>query len=451
MLIFSDLFQEADLQEKLEYRESIAKNTLTDVPALKEEGYVNNIDNYTSSVSHELISIHYPDEPFENYATSWESVTKRIYDNSDFGGQLDKNNYYEDDIKVLLQGLTTVEEKIGTLFNFVKFRMNWNRYNAVYCDDGVRKAYIDKTGNSAEINLMLVSMLRYSGLEANPILISTRSNGISIFPTLNAFNKVIAGVQINDNLILLDATSKFSNVNILPINDLNWFGRIVRKDGSSDLVNLMPKSNSLNSTNVLASLDKDGVLTGQVRQQYSDYFALDFREKNNAVSNDSYLETLENSHKGLEIENYERTNDAEFSGPVVEKYSIKTKNVVEVIGGKMYFSPMLHTQINENPFKQENREYPVDFSYPMKNKYSLSITIPDGYKVETLPVQAALSMENNKGGFKYMITTAEDKIQLAFSFEINEAIFSSEEYPMLKEFFKKVIEKENEKIVLTKI
>jgi hypothetical protein len=83
-----------------------------------------------------------------------------------------------------------------------------------------KKKYKDKTGNVAEINLMLTAMLRYASLNANPVLVSTRSNGISFFPNRSAFNYVIA-IEVADGLIL-DATEQFSSPNILPLRVLNW-------------------------------------------------------------------------------------------------------------------------------------------------------------------------------------------------------------------------------------
>ena len=79
-------------------------------------------------------------------------------------------------------------------------------------------------------------MLRYAGLNANPILVSTRSNGIPLFPTTDGFNYVIAGIEVQDAVILLDATERNSFPNILPNRALNWMGRLVRKDGSSSSV-----------------------------------------------------------------------------------------------------------------------------------------------------------------------------------------------------------------------
>lgn len=435
-------------QRTIDYVESQTTYILSDVPALKEEAFVNNIDNYTASISNELVSIQYPDSAFENYATNWEDITKRIYESEDFGNQLNKNNYYEDDVKALIQGLTTVDEKVETIFNYVKSRMNWNKFNGIYCDNGVKKAYQDKTGNSADINLMLVSMLRFAGLESNPVLISTRSNGIAIFPTRTAFNTVIAGVQNGQNLILLDATNKFSFVNILPTEDLNWLGRIIKKDGTSEFVELTPKDLSIDSRNMIFTLDEKGELSGKVRNQFSNYFA--FRYRNSKLSAESYIEKLE-KEENIEVSEYELTNDDNFNEPIVEKFTVKSANSVDIIGNKMYISPLLYLATKENPFKQETREYPVDFSFPLRNKYLINITIPDGYAVENLPKPMAIAMDQNFGTYKFSITnTSPNLIQVSATLDINSPIIPSEDYNTLKEFFKMMIEKENEKIVLIK-
>ena len=107
--------------------------------------------------------------------------------------------------------------------------MNWNNYYGINCNDGVRTAYKNNKGNVAEINLMLTAMLRYAGVEANPVLLSTRRNGIAMFPNRTAYNYVVAGVEVKDNVILLDATSKNAVVGLMPLRAVNWTGRIIRE------------------------------------------------------------------------------------------------------------------------------------------------------------------------------------------------------------------------------
>lgn len=433
------------------YQETKTKYVLENITALKEENYVNNVNNYRAAVLHELSGKRYPNQPYENFAMNWEDVVKSIYDSEDFGTELSKTGYFEKDLEALLAGTATQDEKISAIFGYVKFRMNWNDYQGIYCDDGVKKAYQDKKGNAAEINLMLTAMLRYAGFAANPVIISTRSNGISLFPSKSAYNYVIAAVELNDHVILMDATNKFSIPDILPLRDLNWFGRIIRKDGSSLEIDLMPKANSKDIVNIMGAINDQGEISGKIRDQYFDYNAFVLRNRFNGVSKESIVESLEKEYQGIEIVEYDAQNYNDLSKPIVENYSFTSSNSVEIIGDKMYFSPFIFFAKTENPFKQESREYPVDFIYPKQVKFNISIKVPSGYTIETMPKSAAVVMPENLGSFKYSITDNAGQIQLLYTQDINQAIIGAEDYETLKQFYREIVNKQTEKIVLKKI
>ncbi|UPT69504.1 MAG: transglutaminase-like domain-containing protein [Flavobacterium sp. JAD_PAG50586_2] len=326
---------------------------LKNVPAFKDEGFVNNVDNYRSRVRYELASVKNNLGVTENISTDWETVVKKVYENEYFGDELKRTGYFEKDIDVILNGITNEEQKINVIFDYVKSKMTWNDEYGFTCDDGVRKAYMAKKGNVAEINLMLTAMLRYAGFDASPILMSTRSYGLTFFPSLTAFNYVISGIESNGKIILLDATNKNALPDVLPIRDLNWFGRIIRKNGSAAQIDLMPKSNSKDIVSIIAKINESGEVTGKIRDQYFDYNAFVFRDVNANVSKDNYIEKLEKDHQGLEIGQYEVQNISDLTKPVVENYDFTTTNAVEIIGDKMYLSPFLFFAKTENPFKQE--------------------------------------------------------------------------------------------------
>ncbi|HLP65620.1 DUF3857 domain-containing protein [Flavobacterium sp.] len=438
-------------QDQFSYIETKTLFICNDVPALKDEAFVNNIDNYTSSVTYELSMVQFPNEPFKNLSMDWESVVKTIYESESFGPELDKTGYFENDIDALIKDVSSQQERIGLIFDFVKSKVKWNEYYGYFCDDGVRKAYKDMTGNSAEINLMLVAMLRYAKVEANPILVSTRDNGIPIFPNRSAFNYVIAGVELENEVVLLDATDKNSLPNILPIRDLNWFGRIIRKNGTSAEVDLMPKRVSNDVVNLMASISKDAVLEGKIKEQYFDYNAFMHRARYANLAKDNYIELLEKKHDALEVNEYDVVGTKELDKPVAETYSFKHSNIVEVIGDKMYFSPLLFLTMKENPFKQEKREYPVDFAFPTEDRYLLNITIPEGYVVESLPKSVSIPMSDNLIAFKYLVANTDNKIQVSATFDINTPIIPPDYYDELKAVFSEIVKVENEKIVLKKI
>jgi len=437
-------------QESLEFTETRTTYTAVNMPAMKEEAFVNNIKNYTSGISHELSIIKYPNSSLKTFSSDWETVTKTIYKQDDFGLELAKTGYFESDIDALLRELKTKDEIIKGIFNYVKSNVKWNDDYGYSCDDGVKAAYKNKTGNVAEINLMLTAMLRYAQIDANPVLISTRSNGVALFPNVTAFNYVITAVETENGLVLLDATEKYSLPNILPLRDLNWMGRLIRKDGTSLLVDLIPKNLSKETNYMNVVLKQEGTAEGKIRRQLTDYEAFDFRKKYAGANKDNYIEELENRHNAIEISDYSRDNDFDLLKPISETYTFKSSRDIEIINDKIYFSPLLFLCTKENHFKQEKREYPVDFGYPSEIKYNINIEIPEGYIVESLPKPINLVTGDELGAFKYMIANNGNKIQLTLSSGVNAAIVPADYYDVLKEFYQGVVDKQNEKIVLIK-
>jgi len=432
------------------YKQINTMYEVANVPAFKEEDYVSNINDYLGKIECELQTIQFPDQEPKQMATTWEDVAKSIYGEKEFGAELNKSNYYLNDLKRIIEKIDSKEERMKVIFEFVKNKISWNEKYGYYTKKGVETAYLENSGNVAEINLILTSMLKMGGLDASPVLLSAKENGVATFPNRSKFNYVIAAVVIDEKQFLLDATSKFASITCLPIRALNQKGRKINKDGSCSEIDLMPKYNSNDIVNMNVKIDGQGEITGQIKEQYNDFNALFFRQRYAGLTAESRIEKLEKKFLGVEIDNYEIKNEKLVYEPVIESYSIKGNNGIEIIGDKMFFSPMLFLGLHENPFKQEAREYPVDFIFPNQDKFNISLTIPEGYVVETLPKPKALAMPDNLGSFKYLISNNGNQIQIQFTQDMNQAIIGSEYYVALKNFFKEIVAKQTEKIVLKK-
>lgn len=432
------------------FSEVVVDYTANNVKPLRDEPYVNNLENYMSILKHELAEIHFPNQPKEKISSDWASLAKTIHEDPDFGKQLKADNYFKKDIDALLIPGLTARQKIDKIFNYVQSRMNWNERFGYYCKDGVKKAYEAKVGNVAEINLMLAAMLRYANFDANPVLVSTRANGVALFAARTAYNYVITGVKTGDELILLDATSKNTIPGILPVRALNWYGRMIMPDNKSEVVDLMPKKNSREIINIAAEIDPKGKVTGKIRAQHFDHYAYSFREIHGGRSKENYIESLEKRYKGLEIGEYKVSEDKDLTKPVVEDFDFEHNALSDVIGDKIYINPLLFYAHTSNPFKAEKREFPVDFTYPYQDKYMVTIKIPEGYTIESVPAPLALGMQHDIGMFKYNILANGSQIQLVANFDINYPNVSAEYYGVLKDFYQKMVEKQTEKIVLAK-
>jgi hypothetical protein len=437
--------------EGVSFEQVNSKYVSQNIPALKEEAFVDNVENYRLAIHHELEKTQFFDEPVKDYSKTWEGVAKTIYDDKDFGKELKERDYIAQDVTRILKNVESKDERLDIIFKFVQNKMNWNNKKGYYTDKGVKQAYIDGTGNTAEINFILLAMLNYGGIMANPVLLSTVDNGVPVYPNRTIFNYVIAAAEIDGKQIVLDATNKNTTNNILPLYTLNWTGRLIRQDGTTQEIDLSPKFQSKKIINMLVAIDGKGKMTGKYSAQRTDYEAFEWREMYAGVNQQNYLEKLENNLSEIEISDYSFENSKDVSKSGMEKFTFTTENECEIIGDKMYINPLLFFTQSQNPFVQEKREFPIYFGYPTQSKYTISITIPEGYLVESIPESINITTGEDIGNFKFVIVNNSNAIQLAATSTINSAIVAADFYPILKGFFQQMVDKQNEKIVLKKI
>jgi len=437
--------------ESVTFAQVNSKYIVKNIAALKEEPFVDNIQNYRVSFFHELEKTQFYQETVKDYSKSWEGVSKTIYEDKDFGTELKERQYVDQDLAKILKNEASETEKMEVIFKFVQNKMNWNNQKGYYTDKGVKKAYIDGTGNTAEINFILMAMLNRAGIKTEPVLISTTENGIPVYPSRTVFNYVLAAVEIGGKRILLDATNKQSAPNVLPLYTLNWTGRLIRENGTSEEINLSPAFLSKKTVSMMVSVDEKGKLSGKYRVNSTDYEAFTFREKYAGVNQQNYLEKVENDFPGMQISEYNVENNKDLSKPIIENFTFTADNQSEIIGDKIYLDPLLFFTPTKNPFVLENRDLPIYFGYPTQFKYSINITIPDGYVLETLPKPINLVTGENVGLFTFNISTTNNAIQIVINKEIKSVLVSADFYDTLKVFYQKMIDKLNEKIVLKKI
>jgi hypothetical protein len=435
--------------QKVEYKSNIIKIDKQNIPALVEEPYINNINNYRSSIDFELATVRWPNQHVKHFSQTWEDVAKTVRNNPDFGGELKKTGHLSDEMDILKGELTTESSKIFGALQYVKNKIKWNDYNGKSTEKGLRKAYKEGTGNIADINLTLVAVLRELGINANPVLVSTRSHGVPTFPTLSGFNYVIAVAETSSGKILLDASEKYSLPNVLPLRTMNWNGVIVRDDETTDFVNLGSSITSIEETNLSYKILDDGSIEGMNRIKYKNYASLSYRNNFGSNKEEDIINKVEEKND-IEILNFRVSNLNDISKPLAEVYKFESEGGVEIIGGKMYVTPLLFNATVENPFKIENREYPIDFGSPYEEKVNISFQIPEGYKIESLPEDIAKGMSDDLGTFIYSVKNQGGKIQIVSNIKINNGIIPATHYAEIKEMFKQIVSKQTEKIILSK-
>ncbi|MCK9640803.1 MAG: DUF3857 domain-containing protein [Prolixibacteraceae bacterium] len=192
------------------YTNQIFEYAATDIPAIREEPYLTSLNNYTAQIKVELNNTNFSriGGSVHNYTSSWNEIAKQLDEDDSFGQQLKSNGFLSDDVEKLTKGVTGNETKLNIIYNFIQQSIKWDGFNSFYTDKSLKKVFNDKIGNSAGINLLLTAMLRKADIDASPVLLSTRENGILSIahPTLSDCNYVIVRTNIDGKQIFLDAT-----------------------------------------------------------------------------------------------------------------------------------------------------------------------------------------------------------------------------------------------------
>ncbi|TKG93464.1 DUF3857 domain-containing protein [Puteibacter caeruleilacunae] len=423
------------------------------MPAFEEEAYLSTSDNYIQQVGFELQSVKFPQSKLYNYSESWKSINEKLYNDSDLGDIVNlPGNFIEEELAVAVNGQEGELAKAHAIFEYVRNHMKWNGMRAKYTT-GIRKAWKDKTGNCADINLVLTLMLKKAGINAMPVVLSTRDNGLFVYPTSTGFNYVIASCIIDGKRLLMDATDKCSAINQLPYRCLNNKGMIVQHPGTEpQWIDLWQVGTSIKSTRAQLSLNEDGSLTGSCKITRKGYSAMGKRASILSYKDiDEYKEKYTADFQDWEFDKFDVENVGQTAMPLNESFDINMSDVAVSSGDRIYIKTTLFDQKEKNPFKLKERKYPVDFGYTFKENQVYLINIPEGYEVEELPQAINMKIPQNGGAFTLIIRDAgNNMLQIQNRISINKPIFTAEEYEILKEFYNQIIQKESEQIILKK-
>ncbi|WP_124981796.1 DUF3857 domain-containing protein [Nonlabens xiamenensis] len=431
-------------------RNEILSLDTNNVPALTPEPMSGSLENYRAKMIIELSGSRFPQEPYENFASSWEDVSKKILDHPNFGDQLKNTRFFRDELEALLYGVTSDQEKMMVIYEMVKSKIKWDGYYGKFARKGIKEAYKEGAGNVADINLFLIAAFKEAGLTSYPVLLSSKSHGIPLFPTQDGFNYVIASVQSEKGLILLDATEPNAAPNLLPVRALNWQGRVIKEGGQSSWVSLMSENPTKELIMMNLSLDDDLVAKGAVQRRQTDYRAYHTRNETSGQK-DKLKKMLVDDAQNLNISDLKVDGYETKSSPITFKYNLTYKDAAEKIGDKIYLTPLLFEANDENPFKKKERNLPVDLRYPFLTKTIVNIDIPEGYEVESLPESKKLVFGDNIGSYSYYTSLTPGAVNIRAEFEMTQSLVMPDLYPSWREFFISIVDLDAEKIVLKKI
>lgn len=434
--------------DEIPYREQAYRWVAQDVPGFKEEPFMTTAADYMSKINFELASVKFPDQPIQPMMGTWEDLNKSFLESEDFGGAIKGSMFLKKLTEETIAGAATPQEKLIAVYTFVKSNVEWNGSYRKYLTSNFRKTLDEKKGSSADINLLLVAMLQRAGFRADPVIISTRNNGF-IRPEValsSQFNYAICYVEIDGKSILLDATDRLLPISLLPERCLNGKGYIISEENPGWISLSAPKSKVYASAEL--NFSPTGELKGKIDITNDGYDAYAFRRAYFKKGETDYVKDFSHGHS-WEVEKSTFENTKSISDAAKEKYEFTH---TESFGDAsiLYVNPLIHLRIEENPFRLEDRVYPVDFGKATERTFSCKINVPENYVADELPKPKVVMLPNNGGKFTYSAQAMGNTINVISILTINQSLFTQLEYKGLREFYDLVVAKHAEQIVLKK-
>ncbi len=425
---------------------------MANVPALKDEAFTTTIDNYVSKIEFQLSGVQFQGGPYHDRMGSWFQVCDGLLKDDDFGADLDRaNGWLEDDLKTITKGASSNIEKAHKIFAYVRDNFTCTSHGNLFLSNSIKTTYKSKSGNEADINLLLTAMLSRAGFTAKPVILSTRANGFvhPIYPLISRYNYVIDRVIIDSVPYLLDASEPWLGFGRLPERCYNGIGRVVDKD-DPNLVAL--NSDSLTEgkvTMTIISNDEKGGMTARVHSIPGNLEATDVREKVKNEGQQAFLKKIQASYTGdMTVSDLEMDSVKQPDEPLNITYDVHLTG--DSTSDLYYFNPMLAEAYKENPLKSATRTYPVEMPCAMDETYTLNMDIPSGYVVDELPKSARVSYNTDEGFFEYLIQKDEERVQFRTRIKLKKANFTADDYASLRDFFAYIVKKQSEQIVFKK-
>lgn len=423
---------------------------IKNVPAAANYPYIFTLDNHISKLDFQLSGYRAPGQNKLVPKNNWADLYTQLMNRDDFGYELNfANSWLNKETREAKANADNDLQQANNVFAYVRDHYTCLDKSSMFLSQEFKTTQKNKSGNVADINMLLVGMLKNIKIAADPVILSTQENGTTSFanPVLRKYNYVVCRVIIDGQTYLLDASEKFLGFDKLTSACYNGFAQAIGTKAIS-FISLMPDALKENkTTNVVVTCASVNQWNASVVQSPGYQESLQIRKSISISTQKEYFQTLSKSFSAdVVLQNPVIDSLKNYESSVAIKYNMQWAKADDDV---LYFNPMIDQLIKVTPFASAERIYPVEMPYCTDNTYNLTMDIPTGYAVDELPESARLNL--NEGLFDYNISKDEKQVKMTVNVKMNKATYLPKNYEALRGFFAFIVKKEAEQIVFKKV
>jgi hypothetical protein len=309
-------------------------------------------------------------------------------------------------------------------------------------------------GSHADINRLFVALARAAGFEASLLRSGDRSRRIFDRNVLNTeqLDGEIAAVKLSATVLYLDPGTRFC-----PFGLLRWFRtstKALKLDKSGGTFVDIPGAayyQAVISRTAEMTLDNDGTLRGGLTVRYDGSEALERRLEALETDDAGKTKALEDDvlewlPRGAAVRLVESEGWEETNRPLEARFKAVVPGYASLAGKRLLAPVYLFETPQKDAFEQQDRKYPVYFPFAFGEEDHVSLRVPAGAVLESLPPPQGATI----GYAAYSRSSRLDGAQLTTDrvLKVNGIYFPPKQYAEIKAFFGKVQAGDEQQMVL---
>jgi len=321
----------------------------------------------------------------------------------------------------------------------------WNKIYGIWASKEQKDIINDRLGNQAELNLLFSKILQQKGINADLVLLSSRTNGkvMTKYPFLQQFDNVVNKVTLKDGSVyLINAVDIPQNTyKYAPLYLFNDYGFVLDQNNVENFVQL---------NQFLSQHDVDikyAIKEGKIKEVRKDILSGYFYDDDVKETKQLTSATIKSP---IPINNDEKGNPLLY---IDGKYVVthQSETAFSTLGKIITLENPLEKLIHSFTFDEVDRIYPIEFDFPYYYKVLVTTEIPEGFEVLVSNDFNQTVRSHDKLIYGQTFAQKGNVLQVMYEFYLGKATFPASDYGLLKEHFNKIKTEGSKQITLKKI
>jgi hypothetical protein len=428
------------------------------IPAFQSEDYMPPENDMKARVDF----IYSEDLPDRNASEYWQRIGKKR--NGQLESFVGKRKAMEEAVAQIVSPNDAPEVKLRKIYDRVQQIRNTSyelrkteqeqKREKEKTEENVEDVWKRGYGNGVQLTWLYLALVRAAGFEATGVWVCNRRNYFFTPVTMEGYRLDANVVQVNlsGKDLYFDPGAQFTPYGMLTWSETGVQGLRLDKDGGTWIRTPLPPSSESHLERVARlKLSDTGDLEGKLTVTYTGleamYHRLDVRHADE-VARKKFLEDRVQTQVPASM-TVELINHPDWGGsetPLVAEFDIKIPGWASNAGKRLLIPAGVFTAGEKHVFEHANREHPIYFDYPYEKLDDVTIELPAGWHIGSVPT--AQDQDAHVVGYSRKVENAKESVHLTRKLKVDFMILDAKYYPALRSFYELVRTGDEEQIVL---